>query len=251
MIAITFALPTESADLRRQLRDVREESDLILGKIDPPSPRLLRAGNHQRVGTREELRSHDIAIVHTGVGAKNCNERVEALLHKARPRLVVSSGFAGAVAERLEVGDLIVAENFSEPQLLASAGKILHHRKPRVVKLFTSTSIVDSIAERNEIARKSGAAAVDMETGAIVGVCSAHGVPLLSLRAISDTPSEPLPAPPDVLFDLERQRTNYGWLFSYILREPASALRLLRFGQTIAGVRAALTDALVALIREL
>ena len=229
MMAITFALPTESSDLRAQLRDVRKEDDLILGKID----------------------NHELTVLHSGVGTRNCNERIETLLHKTRPRLVISSGFAGAVAENLEVGDLILAENFSDGQLLASAGRILRERKPSVAKLFTSTFIVDSIAERNEIARRSGAAAVDMETGAIVGVCSAHGVPVLSLRAISDTPRDPLPAPPDVLFDLERERTNYGRLLLYILRDPASALRLLRFGQMIAGVRAAVTEALVALVREL
>jgi len=229
MIAITFALPTESSDLIRQLRDVRKEGDLIHGKIH----------------------NHALAVLHSGVGATNCNERIEKLLHKTRPRLVISSGFAGAVAENLAVGDLILAENFSDPQLLAGAEKILRHRKPPVVKLFTSTSIVDSIAERNEIARKSGAAAVDMETGAIVGVCSAHGVPVLSLRAISDAPGDPLPAPPGVLFDLERQRTNYGRLFAYILREPASIGRLFGFSRQIGRVRAALTEALVVLVREI
>jgi adenosylhomocysteine nucleosidase len=116
------------------------------------------------------------------------------------------------------------------------------------VKLFTSASIVDSIAERAEIARRSGAAAIDMETGAITNVCNAHGVPLLSLRAITDSPSEPFPAPPSVLFDVELQRTNYGRLTSYLLRHPASIPRLVRFGGEIRRVRAKLTDAIVALV---
>jgi len=90
-----------------------------------------------------------------------------------------------------------------------------------------------------------------METGAIVAVCNAHGIPLLSLRAISDTPTEPLPAPASVLFDIECQRTVYGRLFAYILRDPASALRLFRFSGRITRVRAALTEALVALLREI
>jgi adenosylhomocysteine nucleosidase len=229
MITITFALPTESSDLIRQLRQPENVDDMLFGKI----------------GDR------DVTIAHTGVGAENCNERLEILLHKARPEFVISAGFAGAIAENLAVGDFLLPENFSDPQLLTKAERILRDRKPHVTKLFTSTSIIDSTAERNEIARRSGAAAVDMETGAIVGVCSAHGVPVLSLRAISDAPLDPLPAPPNVLFDLERQRTNYGRLFAYILREPASALRLFRFGQTIARVRKALTDALIELVREL
>ncbi|HEV3244442.1 MAG TPA: hypothetical protein VGZ31_08525 [Chthoniobacterales bacterium] len=229
MIAITFALPTESSGLRRQLRNARRFGDMVSGKIG----------------------EHAVTVLHTGVGGKNCNERVEALLHKVRPRLVISSGFAGAVAEDLQVGDLILAENFSDRQLLSAAEQILRDRSPRVAKLFTSTSIVDSVAERNEIARASGAAAVDMETGAIVGICNAHGVPLLSLRALSDTPKEPLPAPPNVLFDIERQRTDPRKLFGHIIAGPTAIIRLLQFSRQIREARAVLTDALVELIRAM
>src|SRR2546425_300147 len=109
MIGITFALPAESSDLVRRLEQLQRRDNLLIGKIDPPSPRLRRAGNCE------------VAIVHTGVGAKYCNERLEILLHKARPKSVISAGFAGAVADELRVGDLIIAENFSDPGLLASA----------------------------------------------------------------------------------------------------------------------------------
>ncbi len=229
MIAITFALPTESSDLRRRLRDARKDGDFLSGSIDDRA----------------------VAILHTGVGAKNCSARMEALLHKARPRVVISSGFAGAVAEELQVGDLVLAENFSDQDLLTRAERVLHDLKPRVAKLFTATSIIDSTAERNEIARESGAAAVDMETGSIFGICKAHGVQLLSLRAISDAPNEPFPAPPSVLFDIERQQPSYGRLFAYLLRHPASIGPLLRFSGRIARIRDKLTDAIVALVREL
>jgi adenosylhomocysteine nucleosidase len=229
MIGITFALPSESSDLVRQLQAIQRHDNLLSGKIA----------------------DRDVTILHTGVGAKNCNARLEILLHKTRPRLVISSGFAGAVSEELRVGDLILAKNFSDPGVLASAEQILRDRQPRLVKLFTSTSIVDSIDEQNEIARTAGAAAVDMETGAIAGVCNAQGVPLLSLRGISDTPNQPFPAPPSVLFDIDRQQTNYGRLLAYLFRHPASIRRLFRFGRQIAQVRAVLTDAIVALVRAL
>ncbi len=228
-IAITFALPSESSDLVGQLQALRRHDHLLTGKID----------------------NREVAILHTGVGAKNCNARLEILLHKTRPRLVISSGFAGAVSEELRVGDLILAQNFSDPELLGGAERILRDREPRRVKLFTSTSIVDSIAERNEIARSAGAAAVDMETGAIVAACDVHGVPLLSLRAISDTAQQPFPIRPSVLFDIERQQTSYGRLFAYLIRHPGSVSSLLQFARRIARVRASLTDAIVALVREL
>jgi adenosylhomocysteine nucleosidase len=229
MIGITFALPSESSALVRRLQAVQRHDNLLSGKID----------------------HRDVTILHTGVGAKACNARLEVLLHKTRPSLVISSGFAGAVSEQLRVGDLILARNFSDPELLANAERILRDRQPRLVKLFTSTSIIDSVTERNEIARAADAAAVDMETGAIADVCKIHGVPLLSLRIISDTASQPFPAPPSVLFDIERQQTNFGGLLAYLLRDPGSIWRLFRFARQIARARARLTDAMVAVVREL
>jgi len=74
---------------------------------------------------------------------------------------------------------------------------------------------------------------------------------LISLRAISDTASQPFPAPPSVLFDSERQQTSYGRLLAYLLRHPGSIWRLFRFARQIARVRAALTEAIVALVSEL
>ena len=146
MIGITFALRSESSDLVSRLQTRQSHNNLISGKIDNP----------EMIGARESFRSRDVTIVHTGVGARNCNERLEALLHKTRPRLVISSGFAGAVSEQLHIGDLILAENFSDPGRLAIAERVLS-KQARRVKLFTSTSIIDSVAERNEIARASGA----------------------------------------------------------------------------------------------
>lgn len=227
MIGITFALRSESSDLVRQVRQIENVDALLFGQID----------------------GRDVAIVHTGVGAKNCSEQLEILLHKARPEFVITSGFAGAVTDELRVGDLILAENFSDPNLLGLAKEVLRDRKARALKLFTSTSIIDSLPERNKIARESGAAAVDMETGAIVAVCQAHGMPLLSLRAVSDAPNAPFPAPPSVLFDSNLQRTNYGRLISYLFRYPAAIPRLFRFGREIAGARVSLTNAIVALVK--
>ena len=90
-----------------------------------------------------------------------------------------------------------------------------------------------------------------METGAIVEICNAHGVPLLSLRAISDTPREPLPGPPNILFDIERQRTDLKKLFSHIITGPTTIIRLLQFFRQVREARAALTAALVELLKEI
>jgi adenosylhomocysteine nucleosidase len=227
MIGITFALRSESSNLRRALDSSRRDGELIFGKID----------------------NRELAIVHTGVGAKHCNERLEVLIHKARPRVVMSAGFAGAVSDELHAGDLIIGENFSDPQFVARASEIL--REARKAKIFTSSTILESVEQRNEIARESGAAAVDMETGGIANVCKTHGLPLLSLRVISDSPGEPFPAPMSVLFDIRRQRTNWPALIAYVMGNPIAIWRLSQFSQQIKHVRSNLTAAIVKLLPAL
>ncbi|MDQ2824789.1 MAG: hypothetical protein M3R29_05025 [Verrucomicrobiota bacterium] len=230
MIAIAFALPSESSDLTALLHERSpshsNKSKTVYGKIDNQS----------------------VAVSHTGVGRKNCEAKIDNFLQVARPDLLISSGFAGGVGEGLAVGDLILADNFSERQLLLKVQRVL--RTARVAKLFTSTKIVDSTDERNAIARANGADAVDMETEVIAQACAMRSIPLLSLRVISDTPRQPFPAPAQILFDIERQRTNPSKFGLYFLAHPDRIADLVRFARRIARARRALTDAIVTLLRS-
>jgi adenosylhomocysteine nucleosidase len=232
MIAITFAVPAESSRLVGLLREKKRASSsggkIVYGKIENQS----------------------VAILHTGVGRKSCQLKIDNFLRTEQPRRLISSGFAGATGGHFQVGDLIVAENFSDRELVSEAQQILMNGNVRTAKLFTSTTIVDSIDARNEIARTNGADAVDMETEVIAQACSVRGVPMLSLRVISDSLREPFPAPPSILFDLERQRTNAAKLSLYLINHPGALFVLFRFARQITQARRILTDAIVDLLRR-
>jgi nucleoside phosphorylase len=219
MIAITFALRAESTRLAAQLRE-------------------------------KKINDRRITIWHTGVGEKHCLVRMNQFLKSEHPDFLISSGFAGGVREDLQVGDLILAENFSDRQLLAKAEQILTDCKVQAVKVFTSTTIINSIGERNEIARANSAAAVDMETAVIAAACATRGVPMLSLRVITDSLKDPLPAPPHILFNIDRQQTDFATLLRYLLRHPGATRRLVNFSGQIARAREKLTDAIVALLQR-
>ena len=214
MIAVTFALAQESADFRRLLGD----------------------------------RARDVAILHTGVGEKICRQRIEPFLDSHSFDFVVSSGFAGGVEPSLGVGDLLLAENFSDPALLAPARRLL---TGHVARLATVDRIVETVAERAQFARACNAVAVDMETRWIAEACAQRKIPFLALRVISDTVAAPFPAPPRVLFDLDRQCTSPQQLLGYLLRHPASIGRLIRFARQISTARANLAVALDLVLREL
>src|SRR5689334_4632497 len=97
MIAITFALPAESSGIvnRLELQPVTREAggNPVFGKIG----------------------GRDVAIFHTGVGRNRCRQTIEPFLQTIRPRVLISSGFAGSLADQVDVGDVIVGENVSDP----------------------------------------------------------------------------------------------------------------------------------------
>lgn len=231
IVALTFALPAESSDLVRLLTKpivhAREGLESIRGQI------------HGR----------SVAVFHTGVGEKSCRARVENFLRQQQCKYLISAGFAGALDRELQVGSLLLSENFSSPELLGSPHLDFADAALFVGRLATVPGIVDSKSERERWAAESGAAAVDMETEFIAAACAGHRVPMLSLRAISDTPSEPFPAPPEVLFDLEKQKTNFARLALYLMTHPGAVMRLSAFRQRVALARQSLTSALEKILR--
>jgi nucleoside phosphorylase len=150
----------------------------------------------------------------------------------------------------LNVGDLLLAENFSTAEL-SKARALLVNLPIHIANLLTVPSMIDSNEERNKIARVTGAAAVDMETEFIARACAEHGVPLLSLRAISDTPRQCFPAPAHVLFNIERQRTSVMRLVLHLFKHPTRLRGLIRFASQITRARETLTKALVAVATAL
>ena len=245
MIAITFALPAESAEFLRRLRDKsradRDGIRTIRGKIDDRA----------------------IEVLHTGVGEKVCRQRLGKFLSARRTAerirggeqdqqfdCLISAGFAGALDNDLKIGDLLLAENFStvhESETRASLSGLHIH----IANLLTVPALIDSPEERNKRALASGAVAADMETEFIARACATCGIPLLSLRVISDTPHNRLPAPANVLFDIERQQTRMLRLATHLLAHPSRVPRLAHFATRIAHARKILADALVAVVRKL
>ncbi|MEP6776910.1 MAG: hypothetical protein ABI944_00550 [Chthoniobacterales bacterium] len=231
MTAVTFALQAESSDFVRSL-----------GK---------RAGGARPGGQviHGEIRSRPMAILHTGVGAKVARERVESFLKNERIDYLISAGFAGALDPQLEVGDLVIAENFSSRELLQSPNLQLGALPVYAGKLITAQVMIENASERAALAAETGAIAVDMETETVAAVCAARGVPLLSIRAISDTDAATFPVPAAVLFDVETQMTNLARLAFYLAIHPARIARLIAFSKQIAIARESLTAALDAILR--
>ena len=218
MIAVTFALPDESSAFLKSL-------------------------------TAAAIDAEAVRVHHTGVGEAACTRSIRQFLAAHSPHLLISSGFAGALTNELQVAELLLAENFTSPEWIDRCHAALGGSERRGV-LATAAAITDTAADRTALARRSGAIAVDMETEFIAAACLDAAVPMISLRAISDSPLSPMPAPPRVLFDLEAQKTNYVSLALHVARHPASLPRLIAFGRQIAAAREKLATALMMLVRS-
>ena len=232
MIAVTFALLAESSEFLRRLTN------------------KSRADRNGITTIRGKIGDREVEVLHTGVGEKACRERLGKFVQDQQFDLLISAGFAGALNDELQVGDLLLAKNFSTIDLnqkRSSCSRLPIH----IADLFTASTLIDSSDERTEIARTSGAAAVDMETEFIARVCAEHALPLLSLRIITDTPRKPFPAPAHVLFDIAKQRTDLPKLATFFLTHPNRISRLIQFARRIAHARKTLANALVAIVREL
>ncbi len=227
MIVVTFALPAESSAFIRSLKNVRRDEAVVRGEL--------------------KHRTSNVRVVHTGVGAAKCEERLGNFLREETPELLIASGFCGGTTDELHPGDLVIADNASD--LSKKARAIL----PDAVigKIHSADRIIDPAVDRYEIGRQHGAIAIDMETETIARLCAEKAIPLLALRVISDSPAAPFPAPPGVLFDIEKQRTNFFPLFSYILHNPVSAIHLAQFSKQITHAKTKLADALCAVLRAM
>jgi nucleoside phosphorylase len=229
-IAVTFALPAESSEFLRRLgnksRANRNGISIVCGTIDHRS----------------------IEVIHTGVGENICRERIGKFLENQQFNFLISAGFAGSLNHELQVNDLLVAKNFSTVDLKHAS---LSNVSIYAANMLTVPAPIDSRDERERIGRESGASAVDMETEFIARACAVHRIPLLALRVITDTPTQPFPAPPSVLFDIHRQRTQIALLARFFLTHPRRMPGLVQFARRIARARKTLSNALVQIMREL
>jgi nucleoside phosphorylase len=232
MIAVTFALPTESSEFLKRVSNKSQSARNGIAAI------------------RGTIGDRSIEVIHTGVGENICTQRIGRFLGNQQFDFLISAGFAGALNHELQVNDVLVARNFSTVdlrQVQSSVSNVPIH----AANMLTVPALIDSSEERERIACESGASAVDMETEVIARACAKRAVPLLSLRVITDTPTQPFPAPPNVLFDIKRQRTHLLKLGTFFLAHPTRVPSLLQFARRIANARKTLANALVAVAQSI
>ncbi len=150
------------------------------------------------------LRDIRVAFVESGTGGDRASRATHALLDAHHPEWILSMGFAGALDETLRIGDIVVgtgvidgSANVSEDREELTINMKMAEDPQRglyVGKLATVRHIVRTVKEKQQIAERTGAIAVDMETLEVARVCQERKVKFIAVRGISDDCSQDLPS---------------------------------------------------------
>jgi adenosylhomocysteine nucleosidase len=215
-------------------------------------------------GFRAEIGGKEFAVVGHGIGHQRATETARrAFDMMPGPELAIGTGVVGALSSGLKPGDLVLADRVltihangqvaeqvttvgdahirAVGRSLASAG--LEYSTGAILtahRVFTA-------GEKRRAKESTGAIAVDMETAAIAAEASARGLLFVAIRAVLDEVD-------DEIFGAEMAdedgNVNPLAATSFLLRNPATMLKLPRMIRNLSRATAAIADALMAIAHE-
>lgn len=192
-IGLIAAMPEECAPVLRLVRPYR------------------KAGIGRFPGWRFTVGCHEIRLIRSGMGVSHAAEATAALIAAHRPALLVSFGFGGAVNQGLATGDVVLATKLfrceagtftrlpdPDRELTEQAREALaNHGGPLTFKPHRGEFITtDRIENKRELSALLGPnrenPLLEMETAAVAQVAATAQIPLIAVRAVSDSAAEEL-----------------------------------------------------------
>lgn len=194
----------------------------VIGALDAEVREIISRLENRRsetVGSIEfnlgELFGKRVAVARCGVGKVFAAICAEAMIIKYSPRLIVNSGVGGALDKSLRPLDIVFADRLVQHDmdtsplgdpvgLISGINKVFFDSDKRAIELLSATAdslginyTVGTIAtgdrficdrsDKELITSRFGAAACEMEGGAIAHTAYVNGTPFAVVRAISDS----------------------------------------------------------------
>lgn len=151
---------------------------------------------------------------------------------EAKPALVISAGFAGGLVPQLKAGSLVIGKNYTDPRLLS---QLALDGQWHLGDLHTASAIVEKAEDKRLLGVETGCFIADLETAHLAKICAEFGVPMLSVRCISDTVDEDMPVPSHTLLNPKTGRPEPLQLFRHLIANPGNVPgfnRLLKNAKT-------------------
>lgn len=190
----------------------------IIGAVKEEVAELKRAMNiretwHTRTSSfwAGTLSGREVVLVRSGMGKTRASEALRQVCERFVPSLILSMGYAGAVAPQLKIGDLIVADKILElagdrvgtdwtakqeiREVPFKPFPIEKRLEGEYVRggLLTVDEVIYKPENKKSLGKHYPVLAVEMETSALARMAQEKKIPFLSLRSISDTVDCELP----------------------------------------------------------
>ncbi len=238
---------------------MNQESEALLRLIKG----WKRVSLGQFKGFRFQSGIRNCVLIITGWGRKRAGEATRTLMAEAHPHVLISFGIAGAIKSDLEIGDVVISSKsciledglLGQPRKLAELSgqtwkAVSEALLAENASLCTGTTITthgSQVVLQNE--DEFPHPVLEMETAGIAKAAAENGVPLVSIRGISDNPQAPIPIDLEAAMD-EDDNLLTGKLFLMVMRDPKIIFQSSRMinNSRIAADNAAL--AVVAVLNE-
>ena len=247
MILLFYAFAREIAPFKRR---IRSRAPLALN------------GLH---GFRAEIGSKEFAVVGHGIGHRRATDTARRAFDLIPGvELVIGTGVIGALSSGLKPGDLVLADRVlmihGEGGVAEQASGVSDAHLRAVGRslanagiaystgaILTSHRVLATGAEKRHAKQSTGAIAVDMETAAIAAEAAVRGLPFIAMRAVLDEVDDEV-----VGAAMADQEGNVRPLAatSFLLRNPATMLKLPRMIRNLSRATNAIADALTAIAHD-
>ncbi len=247
LILLFYAFAREIAPFKRRLRN---RAPLALD------------GLH---GFRAEIGGKQFTVVGHGIGHRRASDtarRAFDLIPGAE--LVIGTGVAGALSSGLKPGDLVLSDR---TLTIHTDGQVAEQITPvgdahiRAVgrslaiagiaystgAILTSHRVLATGAEKRRAKESTGAIAVDMETAAIAAEAAARGIPFVAIRAVLDEVDDEIVG---LAMADEDGKLRPLVATSYLIRNPATMLKLPRMIRNLSRATTSIADALTAIAHD-
>jgi nucleoside phosphorylase len=175
------------------------------------------------------VQGRQMAVMLVGTRPDQIGRGVEALLVGHSPGLVAAAGFASGLVDRLERGDLIVADSITgaggEPiSLDRTLDRDLLARTPRLItgRLLTLEQSIHRPAEKRALGLEHKALAADRQSLPVANVCRRENVPFFAVRVIVDSADDEVPADVGRLTSRKTAAQRIGAIAGSLVRRPSA-----------------------------
>jgi adenosylhomocysteine nucleosidase len=216
-------------------------------------------------GFRAEIGGKDFAVIGHGIGHRRASEAARRAFDRIPgAELVIGTGVVGALSSGLKPGDLVLSDRvltIHPDGRLAEEVTAVSDVHLRAVgrslavagiaystgAILTSHRVLKTGAEKRRAKETTGAIAVDMETAAVAAEAAVRGLPFVAIRAVLDEVDEEIFGA-----EMADEDGNVRPLAatSYLIRNPATMLKLPRMMRNLSRATASIADALTAIAHE-